>query len=70
MKKENKRSASSKLAKRARLATGMSQTEYAKELNIPVGTIRNWEQSRRELRGPALALVKLILKYPHVITDF
>lgn len=32
--------------KELRLRVGMSQAEFANKLNIPIGTIRNWEQDR------------------------
>jgi transcriptional regulator with XRE-family HTH domain len=32
---------------RLRQAAGMSQSQLAKAANIPIGTLRNWEQDRR-----------------------
>jgi putative transcriptional regulator len=51
-----------------RKATGLTQEEFAQTINIPVGTLRNWEQGRRTPQGPAIALLKAIEKDPkHVI---
>lgn len=33
--------------KRLRKATGMSQPQLAEKMEVPVSTIRNWEQDRR-----------------------
>lgn len=54
-------------AQEARKATGLSQSEFAWALDIPVGTIRNWEQSRRALTGPAKALMQIIKEHPYVV---
>jgi hypothetical protein len=36
------------LAKRIRWKLGLSQTEFAEVFRIPAGTLRDWEQHRRE----------------------
>jgi DNA-binding transcriptional regulator YiaG len=36
------------LIKSARLAAGLTQQEAAKAWNIPLGTIRSWEQGQRK----------------------
>ncbi len=46
-----------RLIKEMRLATGMSQSQFAKKYNIPVSTLRKWEQG--ESRPPAY-VVELI----------
>lgn len=54
--------------KNIRQATGLSQTGFAKLISVNVGTLRNWEQGRREPTGPAKALLKAIEKDPvHVL---
>jgi hypothetical protein len=40
-----------------RSITGLSQPKFAKLLRVDVGTMRNWEQGRREPTGPAQALL-------------
>jgi putative transcriptional regulator len=50
--------------KEIRAATGLSQPKFARLLNVDVGTLRNWEQGRREPTGPAKALLKAIKHDP------
>lgn len=38
--------------KNIRQATGLSQTGFAKLISVNVGTLRNWEQGRREPQKP------------------
>ncbi|OTA14769.1 transcriptional regulator [Xenorhabdus vietnamensis] len=54
--------------KNIRQITGLSQAGFAKLISVNVGTLRNWEQGRREPTGPAKALLKAIEKDPlHVL---
>ncbi|WP_459742001.1 helix-turn-helix domain-containing protein [Pseudomonas sp. 3A(2025)] len=46
--------------KKIRQATGLSQVMFAKRIDVAVGTLRNWEQGRREPEGPARALLRAI----------
>lgn len=51
-----------------RAATGLSQPKLAALMDIDVGTLRNWEQGRREPTGPAKALLRAIAVDPeHVL---
>ena len=52
-------------ARRVRAATCLTQAGFAARLGVPVETVRNWEQGKREPRGPARALLKLIERAPH-----
>ncbi|MFP1869282.1 NadS family protein [Lonsdalea quercina] len=55
--------------KSIRTATGLSQVKFAKLIDVNVGTLKNWEQGRREPTGPAKALLKAIERDPqHVIS--
>ncbi len=47
-----------------RKATGLSQAKFATLIDVQVGTLRNWEQGRREPTGPAKALLCAISKDP------
>jgi putative transcriptional regulator len=47
-----------------RLAAGKTQPEFASLYHIPVGTLRDWEQQRRQPDSPARALLTLIRKDP------
>jgi putative transcriptional regulator len=51
-------------ARRVRAATHLTQADFAARLCVPVETVRNWEQGKREPRGPARALLKLIEHEP------
>ena len=52
------------IVKEIRAITGLSQPKFAKLLNVDVGTLRNWEQGRRQPTGPAKALLKAIKNDP------
>ncbi len=47
-----------------RKATGLSQAKFATLIGVQVGTLRNWEQGRREPTGPAKALLRAISNDP------
>lgn len=54
--------------KEIRRATGLSQAKFASIVDVQVGTLRNWEQGRRDPTGPAKALLRAISKDPeHVL---
>ena len=54
--------------KEIRKATGLSQSRFASMIDVQVGTLRNWEQGRREPTGPAKALLRAIHNDPqHVL---
>jgi len=50
-----------------RLRARLTQTQFAARLGVPVETIRNWEQGKRTPRGPARALVAVILHAPETV---
>jgi putative transcriptional regulator len=50
--------------KALRARTGLSQAEFAELLSVDLGTLRNWEQGRREPTGPAKALLRAIHRDP------
>lgn len=55
--------------KRLRSWTRLSQPEFARLLGVELGTLRNWEQGRREPTGPARALLRAISNDPeHVLS--
>ncbi len=54
--------------KKLRSKLGLSQPKFAALLHVDVGTLRNWEQGRREPTGPAKALLTAISRDPeHVL---
>jgi len=50
--------------KSLRLKLGLSQPKFAQLLQVDVGTLRNWEQGRRDPTGPAKALLRAISHDP------
>ncbi len=50
--------------RKIRLSTGLSQAKFAEVIQVGVGTLRNWEQGRRDPTGPAKALLKVIKNDP------
>jgi putative transcriptional regulator len=50
--------------KEIRAMTQLSQPKFARILDIDIGTLRNWEQGRREPTGPAKALLRAIKNDP------
>ncbi|HTE41799.1 MAG TPA: helix-turn-helix domain-containing protein [Steroidobacteraceae bacterium] len=53
--------------KSIRALTGLSQPKFARLLNVDVGTLRSWEQGRREPTGSAKALLKAIKHDPRPV---
>ena len=53
--------------KEIRAMTGLSQPKFAQLLDVDVGTLRNWEQGRREPTGPAKALLRAIKTDPKAV---
>jgi putative transcriptional regulator len=53
-------------AKGVRARTKLTQAEFAARIEVPIETVRNWEQGKRSPRGPARALLKVIDKAPQV----
>lgn len=47
-----------------RVRLGLTQTEIADALKIPVGTWRNWEQGRTKLEPAAVSLLRLVSLMP------
>lgn len=45
----------------------LSQTKFAALLSVDIGTLRNWEQGRREPTGPAKALLRAIRNNPRAV---
>lgn len=47
----------------------LTQAQFAQAMGISVHTLRNWEQGRRTLEGPALALLRIAAKHPRIIRE-
>ena len=46
---------------------GLSQDQFAALMGVSVGTLRNWEQGRREPHGPARSLLLVASKEPAAV---
>ena len=55
------------VVKEIRALTQLSQPKFAQILDVDVGTLRNWEQGRREPTGPAKALLRAIKNNPKAV---
>jgi putative transcriptional regulator len=53
-------------ARRVRAQVHLTQAEFAARIGVPIETVRNWEQGKRQPRGPARALLKLLDQAPDV----
>jgi len=50
--------------RQVRARCGLTQAAFARRIEVPLETVRNWEQGKRAPRGPARALLKLIDRAP------
>lgn len=53
----------------ARQQLGMTQEAFAKLLDTPVGTVRGWEQGRRQPPPSAKVLMRVATKYPKQVLE-
>jgi len=51
-------------ARRVRRRLGLTQVEFARRIDVPHETIRNWEQGKRGPTGAARALLRVLDKVP------
>lgn len=52
-----------------RLNTGLSQRKFAGLFDIPVSTLKDWEQERRNPPAYVITMMKKILKYEGMLND-
>lgn len=50
-----------------REALGMTQVEFAAAFTVPIGTLRDWEQGRKQPDAPARALLRVIEREPEAV---
>jgi len=50
--------------RQVRARCGLTQAAFAEKIEVPIETVRNWEQGKRSPRGPARALLKVIDRAP------
>ena len=53
--------------KTIRCALKLSQEEFAASFHIPIGTLRDWEQGRKEPDAAARAYLRVIAREPDVV---
>jgi putative transcriptional regulator len=52
-----------------RRALGLTQEEFAARYHIPLGTLRDWEQNRKEPDAAARAYLTVIARNPKAVSD-
>lgn len=55
-----------KFARRVRRRLSLSQVEFSERIDVPLDTIRNWEQGKRCPTGAAKALLKVLDRAPEL----
>ena len=55
--------------KALRVCTGLSQNKFANMFEIPVATLKDWEQGRRTPPGYVVNMIKTILEYQGLYKD-
>jgi putative transcriptional regulator len=53
-----------KFARRVRRRLGLTQVEFSQRIDVPLETVRNWEQGKRCPTGAARALLKVLDRAP------
>ena len=53
-----------RFARRVRRRLGLSQAAFANRIDVPLETIRNWEQGKRATTGAARSLLKVLDRAP------
>ena len=54
----------------ARIVLGLSQSAFARLLQTPVGTVRDWEQGRSTPPGSALLVARIAVEHPEVLRPY
>lgn len=55
------------IARTVRKRLGLSQAEFAARYHLSVGTLRDWEQNRKQPDTSALAYLRVIAKEPDLV---
>lgn len=55
--------------KKMRLQTGLSQSKFAAMFEIPVATLKDWEQGRRTPPSYVVNMIQMILQYKGLLVD-
>ncbi len=57
------------LLREARKALKLTQPKFAKLIDTPVGTLRDWEQGRFPLPGAVKRLSKIAISHPKIVLN-
>ena len=60
------RQEAARFVRRVRKRLGLSQTEFAQRIDVPLESLRNWEQGKHCPTGAAKSLLKVLDKAPEV----
>jgi putative transcriptional regulator len=52
-----------------RRALGLSQQEFSARFRIPLGTLRDWDQSRKDPDAAARAYLLVIARNPEAVSE-
>ena len=55
------------IARLVRKRLGISQAEFSARYHVPIGTLRDWEQNRKQPDAPALAYLRVIAQEPAMV---
>jgi putative transcriptional regulator len=58
-----------RLIRKTRTGLGLSQSEFARRFRVPVGTLRDWEQTRATAPDFAIAYVRVISQHPDIVAN-
>ncbi|MBC7489580.1 MAG: helix-turn-helix domain-containing protein [Glaciimonas sp.] len=54
---------------KARIQSGLSQSQFASLMGVSVRTLQEWEQGRRIPSGAARTLLNIALRHPEVLLE-
>ena len=52
-----------------RLQTGLSQSKFAKMFDVPVSTLKDWEQERRNPPAYVINMMRTMLQYKGMLSS-
>jgi putative transcriptional regulator len=55
------------IVRSVRKQLGITQAEFAARYHVPIGTLRDWEQNRKQPDAPALAYLRVIAREPGMV---
>lgn len=58
-----------KYVRKIRRRLGLSQSEFSDRIDVPLETIRNWEQGKRSPNGAAKSLLRILDKAPEAALE-